>query len=712
MANPAVKTAPHLEDLNPPQLEAVTHGDGPLLIFAGAGSGKTRVLTRRIAHLILEHGVGAANILAVTFTNKAAREMKHRVESIFSGASLPFWIGTFHSTCVRILRLHAEKLDYTPQFVIYDSSDSMSAMKRVYKRLNIDPKAFEPRTILSAIDRAKNNFESPEDVRKKSLMGREFVQLVAELYTEYQRELRSANAMDFGDLLMNVVTLFKLEPAILEQYQDRFKYVLVDEYQDTNRVQYMFVKLLTDKHRNLTVVGDDDQSIYKFRGATVETILNFRKDYPDAKVVTLSTNYRSTKSILQAANAVIAKNKRREPKSMNTPNGHGSPILGYNGFDERDEAEYVAREIASMMRREIPLSDVALFYRTNAQSRAFEEVFQEMGIPYVIFGGQRFYDRKEIKDVVAYLRLLINTRDDEALLRIINTPARGIGGTTVVAVQNEAQKQRTYLFDLCQQIARGEQKQLGKAVNDKITRFVELIEGLKEQADRAQKILTGEEAADVSVRPLAIANLLRLIADRSGYIKALQKEDTQEAESRIENITELFRVAADFGLRANQENEIVTLHDFLDRASLASDLDKDEKGDKDSSQQEEAKAEEQRDLGSVSMMTLHLAKGLEYDNVFLVGLEEGILPHVRSLNDGEDLEEERRLCYVGITRARKQLYISRVSDRNTYGRGSNFSGAPSRFIYDLPREIIDDRGSGFFPDRRTAPQPQGWFRRS
>ncbi len=679
----ATQLPPHLCDLNDPQLEAVQHGMGPLLIFAGAGSGKTRVLTRRIAHLISEHGVSPGNILAVTFTNKAAREMKQRVEALFPGRSLPVWVSTFHSSCARILRQHAPLLDYTKNFAIYDSSDSLAAMKRVYKKLNVDPKMIEPRTVMSQIDRAKNNYEFPENLRQNFFLGREFAETVAELYEGYQAELRASNAMDFGDLICNVVTLFKLEPVVLESYQNRFKVLLVDEYQDTNRVQYFLIRQLTEKSHNICVVGDDDQSIYAFRGASVETILNFRQDFPEAKVVTLDVNYRSTKNILSAANAVIEKNKRREPKTMKTPNPDGPPIVAFRGFDEREEAEFVVRELIGFFAKGGQPHEVAIFYRTNAQSRALEEALLECNLPYQIFGGHRFYDRKEIKDLLGYFRLLVNSRDNEAFLRVVNNPARGIGPTTIAALSAFADKNGLSLRDAA--------KEIGLPHGKKFAEFNALMTVLYDEKHTAESILAGENGMSTCTEQReAIAYLLKAIAEKSGYLKALQVQDTIDSEGRIENIHELCRVAIDFTERCLEQGITPTLNDFLDRASLSSDLDKENTG--------QNETESKKLVGQISMMTLHLAKGLEFDTVFLVGLEEGLLPHVRSIDDREALEEERRLCYVGITRAKKTLYLSRATDRQSFGRNNWYSGIPSRFLEDLPRSVIDDRKSGFFGD--------------
>ena len=812
----------YLADLNPEQLEAVEHGDGPLLIFAGAGSGKTRVLTRRIANLILSRNVSPSQIFAVTFTNKAAREMRQRVAALFRDSlsrspgdatqqgklavrgsafhqedSLPIWVSTFHSSCVRILRRHAKLLDFNPHFAIYDTSDSMSAMKRVFKALSVDPKVIEPRTVLSAIDRAKNDYKFPEDLKQEVMFNPRYTELVAELYSSYQEELRKSNAMDFGDLICNVVTLFKLEPKVLERYNEQLQHILVDEYQDTNRVQYLLIRQLTKTHQNICVVGDDDQSIYGFRGANVETILNFRKDFPTAHVVTLQQNYRSTKSILSAANAVIAENTKREKKKMFTENEGGEKLICFRAYDEKDEAEFVAREIVKMMREGVRPSDIAIFYRTNAQSRAIEEALCENGLPYKIFGGNRFYDRKEVKDILAYLRLLINPSDNEAFLRVVNTPARGIGATTLAALSTLAGKKDVPYFELLERAAAGSSftgvplagernaREAGfpesealdppdldppeaypetledpraagssslsgatsaasapkrsaalarpaaasqsasrealvpPALLKKFAPFLETMAELRSRYEMTLRILADEHGNhNYSDQSAAIAYLLKDIAEQSGYLKSLRVQDSLEAESRIENLEELSRVAVDFAERALEQGETPSIAEFLDRSCLNSDLDesKDEEEKKrqttdssdgagsgsfkaeasnDAHAQESAPNEVRPQAGYLSMMTLHLAKGLEFDVVFLVGLEEGLLPHIRSIDHADDLEEERRLCYVGLTRARRRLYLTRATDRQSFGRSNWYAGEPSRFIWDLPPEHLDDRDSEF-----------------
>lgn len=697
-----------LEDLNPAQREAVEHGAGPLLVFAGAGSGKTRVLTRRIAHLVDAHRVHPEQILAVTFTNKAAREMKARVDTQFAGGrsgGAPLWVSTFHSSCVRILRAHASLLDFTSQFAIYDSDDSLATMRRVYKRLNVDPKIIDPRGILSRIDRLKNDYRFADSVRSDPMIAGAHRELIAQLYEEYQAELHRSNAMDFGDLLCNVVTLFKLEPRVLEHYQSRFEYLLIDEYQDTNHVQYLLVRMLSEKHRNLCVVGDDDQSIYAFRGATIENILNFKKDFPEARTVTLDINYRSSKNILAAANAVIARNERRQPKQMLTENPVGGKLVCIRLEDEMDEARFVTREIEEHLRNGYRPADIAIFYRTNAQSRAVEEACMERGLPYEIFGGHRFYDRKEIKDILAYVRLILNPRDNEAFLRIVNTPARGIGDGALSALSSYAQKESLAFLPAVERLLDpelGEEKSgLPPAQRKKFLPFLTLVRTLREDARQAE-LTMGNEGGVYTPRERteALATFLQHIAERSGYLQALRDQDSIESESRIENILELFAVSVEFVRRCIDQQVTPGIGDFLDRASLASDLDRAEHagtGTPVPANDDQVPQGEKRNDGAISLMTLHLAKGLEFDLVFLIGLEEGILPHARSIESRTALEEERRLCYVGITRARKELYITRVTNRQSFGRMTYYSGVASRFIDDLPDEVIEDRRSGFLP---------------
>ncbi len=618
--------------------------------------------------------------------------------------SLPIWVSTFHSSCVRILRRHAKYLDFTSNFAIYDTSDSVSALKRVYKSLGIDPKTLEPRTVLSAIDKAKNAYQFPEDVRHSATLSFKHNELIAEVYQAYQDELRRSNAMDFGDLICNVVNLFQLEPKILARYNSELRHILVDEYQDTNKVQYLLIRQLTKESQNICVVGDDDQSIYGFRGASVETILNFKQDFADAHTITLEQNYRSTRSILAAANAVISKNKRRQAKSMFTDSANQEPIVCFRAYDEKDEAEFVAREILVLLKAGIDPSNIAIFYRTNAQSRAIEEALCEDNLPYRIFGGNRFYDRKEIKDILAYLRLLINPADNEAFLRVVNTPTRGIGATTIAALMTAANKTGVSYYSLLAEVAgvsagsaqAAEVSEASKArptlqpaLVKKFQPFLDVMSDIRGCYEAAERILSDQHGNQNHIDQVgAIAYLLRDIAERSGYIKSLRTQDSPDSESRIENLEELSRVAMDYSEKVIEQGLTPVIAEFLDRSSLNSDLDE-------SKNEGDAAGETSAKKTFLSLMTLHLAKGLEFDYVFLIGLEEGILPHIRSLELPEDLEEERRLCYVGLTRARKRLHLTRATDRQSFGRSNWYSGEPSRFVWDLPQEYLEDRNSDF-----------------
>lgn len=694
---------PHLKDLNPEQLRAVQHLQGPLLIFAGAGSGKTRVLTRRIANLVLEGLARTDEILAVTFTNKAAREMQERVGSALRENGLAaqrrishhsrLWVSTFHSTCSRILRQHAELLNYSPQFAIYDTSDTRSLLKKVYKELGIDPRSIDPRSVLNRIDRAKNNYRFADSFRD-TFSEDSFSQSLAmensafaDIYQAYQDHLLQANAMDFGDLLCNVVTLFTLEPKLLQRYQERFRYVMVDEYQDTNHVQYKLIHMISQAHENLCVVGDDDQSIYAFRGASIENILSFKNDYPEAETITLNQNYRSTKNILTAASSVIARNRKRQKKQLRTDNPRGELIRLYVAYDEKEEARYVAEEISRLRTEGTSLDEIAVFYRTNAQSRALEEALCGLALPYEIYGGFRFYDRKEIKDILAYYRLLLNPQDNEAFLRVINTPARGLGTTSVAALISYANRLSMPLLPALEHALTEEVEFVGKGARKKFQVFFDCVQKLKAETEaitrlylEVQKDRESETAHSSNVRQ-ALAGLIKLIAEESGYFEYLDKQDTPEAQSKKENILELCSVALDFSENALLRGEELSLQGFLDRASLASDLDKDAENQDTTS-------------GTISLMTLHLAKGLEFDVVFFVGLEEGILPHARSYEERGAIEEERRLCYVGMTRARKLLYLSRAMERHQFGGSSWNAGQVSRFLSEIPEELITHQSPG------------------
>ena len=669
--------------LNPAQLEAVMHTDGPLLVFAGAGSGKTRVLTYRILHLIKSKCAREDEILAVTFTNKAAREMAQRVASLLNEPTCSVWVSTFHSTCVRILRAHATTLGYSREFAIYSRSESLTALKRVMKQQQVDPRHISPKSVLQEIDRAKNKYIDPESYRSLSTMQYDIDERIHELYRGYQEELQRSNAMDFGDLLCNTVSLFQIAPKILKHYQEKFRYILVDEYQDTNPVQYLLLQQICAASKNICVVGDDDQSIYAFRGASIDNILSFQNDYPEARSITLAQNYRSTKTILAVANAIIAKNQKRQEKKLFTENPEGEPITCYLADDERDEARFVAEKIREAAEQGIPFSDIAVFYRTNAQSRSLEESLTDSAIPFSLYGGLRFYERKEIRDLISYLKLLANPSDTESLLRIINTPTRGIGPSSIKKLQEIAYHQGSSLYDALQTAV--SEQTLGKAANTKCRAFLEMIHSLQ-----AEYLTVLNSIADGRATSTCLSQLLHLIAERSGYLDQLQKENSEESFARIENLDELYTVAQEFVISANEEGKGFAIQDFIDRTSLVSDLDNENTTklsiDHDHSQPQ----------GTVSMMTLHLAKGLEFRYAFLVGLEDGLLPHIRSLDSRADLEEERRLCYVGITRGKEKLYLSRCQTRSSQSRGPGWSsGTLSRFINDIPIEHTEDKG-GFF----------------
>lgn len=686
-----------LRGLNPEQRDAVGTIDGPLLIFAGAGSGKTRVLTHRIVNLVRNHGVRPEEVLAVTFTNKAAREMRERIASLFCREAVPRWVSTFHSFGTQIMRRHADLLGFTANFAIYDSSDSLSLLKRIFKKLDVNPKTLDPKTVRNIIDRAKNSYLSPEGFAKTLNMPPGDAWLTEQIYSAYQNELRENNALDFGDLLCHPLTLFTLEKGLREHYQDKFRYILVDEYQDTNHVQYLLINTLAGKHKNLCVVGDDDQSIYAFRGASVENILQFNKDYPQAKKVTLCQNYRSSGNILEAANAVISRNKNRESKNMVTSNASGSEINVFCGYDEHNEAEYIAREVSLLLERNTPAKEIAVFYRTNAQSRALEEAFCQNGIAYEIHGGHKFYDRKEVKDILSYASLAINNRDSEALLRVINTPSRSIGAKTLASILALADELKLSTLETIEGIAQGNiQGNIPLKVSTKalsgLRSFASLMQKLREElADVSQRleaiplIATQMSAEDSLQTTNCLALFLKTIAEDSGYINKLKLEGSEESLARVENIKELYEVAAEFVSKTLERKDSTSVQDFLDRASLSSDA-----------EQENLKTSVDGIRQSITLMTLHLAKGLEFDSVFLSGVEEGVLPHVRSLNSTEDMEEERRLCYVGITRARKNLFLTRAESRRRMSAGNWCSGRVSRFAYDIPREITRENGWGFW----------------
>jgi DNA helicase-2/ATP-dependent DNA helicase PcrA len=638
------------EGLNAEQREAVQHTEGPLLILAGAGSGKTRTLTHRIAHLIASGRARPWEILAVTFTNKAAREMRERVEALLGEAAESMWVSTFHSTCARILRREIGHIGYERSFAIYDDTDSLAAIKRVLGALGLSERSFPPRAVRAQIDRLKNRGLLPADLAgEPSLHG----ERTAEIYQRYQTELRRANALDFGDLLVLSVRLFQNHPAVLDYYQRRWPYILVDEYQDTNPVQYQLLRLLAATSPNLCVVGDEDQSIYRFREADIRNILGFEKDFPGARIVRLERNYRSTQPILDAASAVVQNNVERKGKRLYTDREGGEPLRLYQAADDRGEAAYAVGELLRQRERGVPLREMAIFYRTHAQSRVLEEELLKYDLPYVVVGGTRFYDRAEVKDALAYLQALRNPDNTEALLRIINRPARGIGKATVTQLL-ELADQRDVSFYGALRLALDEGL-LRPAAARRVTAFAELLEGLRVQVDGS-----------------SVAELLARLLDRTGYIRLLEEEGSIEAEARLENLRELTSAAEEFE-RTNAGGgplgeEVALLDLFLEQITLLSQAD------------ELTDAEER-----ISLMTVHVAKGLEFDSVVMVGMEEGLFPHFGSLSDPAALEEERRLCYVGMTRARDVLYLTNATMRRLHG-GVRYN-PPSRFLAEVPAEL-------------------------
>ena len=637
-----------LELLNREQQEAVLHVDGPLLILAGAGSGKTRVLTYRIAHLIDECGVNPWNILAITFTNKAAGEMRERVDKIVGYGSESIWVSTFHSTCVRILRRYIDRLGYDTNFTIYDTEDQKTVMKSVCQKLQLDSKLYKERMLLNVISHAKDEYISPNEFLLEA-KGDFRQEKIAQAYVEYQKELKKNNALDFDDLLVKTVELFQSCPDVLEYYQNRFRYIMVDEYQDTNTVQFKFISTLARQYRNLCVVGDDDQSIYKFRGANIRNILDFEKVFPDAKVVKLEQNYRSTQNILNAANGVIANNRGRKEKALWTENEQGEPILFQQFQNGYEEAEYVSGEISKKVRKgEAEYQDFAVLYRTNAQSRLFEEKFLYANIPYKIVGGVNFYSRKEIKDILAYLKTIDNGKDDLAVRRIINVPKRGIGNVTLAKVQAYADSRDISFFEALEEA--GEIPGLGKAAL-KIQPFVHLIHEMR-----------------LSLADMSMQDLIQAILDKTGYAEDLKNEDTDESEARLENIDEFINKAVTYEEGAEEPN----LSGFLEEVALVADIDSVEDGD-----------------NRVLLMTLHSAKGLEFPYVFLAGMEDGLFPSYMSIaadDPTEEIEEERRLCYVGITRAMKELTITCARCRMV--RGETQYNNVSRFVREIPSELL------------------------
>ena len=640
------------DSLNPMQRQAVFHTEGPLLILAGAGSGKTRVLTHRIAYLIQEKEVNPWNILAITFTNKAAQEMRERVDRIAGFGSDAIWVSTFHSTCARILRRHIDNLGYDTNFTIYDTDDQKSVIKDVCRRLNVDTKVFKERALLSQISHAKDNLITPDQMEMDAA-GDFNQKKTAMVYREYQAALRKNNALDFDDLIVKTVELFQNCDRVLEYYQERFKYIMVDEYQDTNYAQFKFVSLLASRYENLCVVGDDDQSIYKFRGANIENILGYERVFPNAAVIRLEQNYRSTQNILNAANHVIANNAERKEKTLWTENEEGPKIHFRQFMNGFEEAEYIAGEISKAHREGLcQYRDCAILYRTNAQSRLFEEKFINANIPYKIVGGVNFYARKEIKDLLCYLKTVDNARDDLAVQRIINVPKRGIGATTLGRVQDYADKMGISLYEALR--VAEEVPSIGRSLS-KIDGFVTFIQMLKSKA-----------------QAYSVEDLLKEIIELTGYVKELEAEDTEEARARIENIDELISKTVTYQQTMEEQDQPATLAGFLEEVALVADIDT---------------VDQEQDF--VLLMTLHSAKGLEFPRVFMAGMETGIFPSYMSINygDGSELEEERRLCYVGITRAMKELTMTCARQRMV--RGETQYNKVSQFVQEIPRDLVD-----------------------
>jgi DNA helicase II / ATP-dependent DNA helicase PcrA len=636
-----------LENLNPVQREAVTHPGGPLLIVAGAGSGKTRVLTSRVAWLIKDQGVSPFEILAITFTNKAADEMKGRVAALVGPVARKMWVSTFHSACVRILRRDGHHLGYSSSFTIYDQADAERLTAYVLRDENLDTKRFPPRSVHATISAAKNDLVGVDGYSDRARGP--FEKRIAQVYREYQRRLVDANAMDFDDLLVRAVDLFRAHPQVLEHYQDRFRHVLVDEFQDTNRAQNELVVQLARKHRNICVVGDSDQSVYRFRGADIRNILEFEEMFPDATVIVLEQNYRSTSTILDAANAVIANNAMRRPKALWTEQVGGELIRRYFAEDEHDESGWVCREMQRLHETEHQRwGDMAVFYRTNAMSRVLEEQLVRLKIPYRVVGGTRFYDRREIKDALAYLRAVANPNDEVSVKRVINVPKRGVGDTSLARLDAWATKHSRPFVDA---LAKAEEAGVGGRALAGVNRLVGLLDELR--------ALGGSPS-----------EMLEAVLDRTGYVEELRADGGVEANGRLENLAELVGVAREYEQVAVDEGREASVAEFLETVSLVADAD-----------------QIPEDGSSVVLMTLHTAKGLEFPSVFLIGLEDGVFPHLRSLGEPDELEEERRLCYVGITRARERLYLSHAWSRSLFG--STQYNPPSRFLKEIPEQLTE-----------------------
>ena len=637
-----------LEGLNPPQREAVVHGEGPLLVLAGAGSGKTRVLTHRVAYLVATGRAKPSEILAITFTNKAAGEMRERVEGLVGGLARQMWVMTFHSACARILRAEAKQLGYTSRFTIYDEADSVRLVKRCLDELSIDSKRFAPRAIKAQISRAKNQLEDAAAYRQR--VGSFFEQTAADVYERYEKRIHEMNAVDFDDLLFRTVNVLELFPEVLARYRRKFRWILVDEYQDTNHAQYRLLQVLAGEERNVCVVGDDDQSVYGFRGADIRNILDFERDFPGTSVVKLEQNYRSTQSILSAANAVVANNRGRKPKELWTDLGEGEPVHVRELEDEHAEGRFVASEIEQLADGGTARSEIAVFYRTNAQSRVLEDTLVRFGVSYQVIGGTKFYDRAEIKDALAYLTLLVNQQDAVSFSRIVNSPKRGIGQTSQGRIVSYANTVGMSVWDVA--VMPEDVPGLGPAAVKAVDTFMSVMERLRELAERT-----------------TVGDLLEALLQETGYVETLEAERTIEAQGRVENLQELVGVAREFDATWEGEQGLPGLAEFLQQLSLYSEQDSLRDGE-----------------ALVTLMTLHNAKGLEYPVVFMIGCEEGVFPHSRSIEEGNE-EEERRLCYVGITRARQQLYMTFARTRSLYGTRSY--NTASRFLDELPLELTD-----------------------
>ncbi|MFS0985640.1 DNA helicase PcrA [Enterococcus durans] len=656
-----------LNGMNPRQKEAVLHTEGPLLLMAGAGSGKTRVLTHRIAYLIEEKEVNPWNILAITFTNKAAKEMKERVNKILEHGGEDVWVSTFHSMCVRILRRDVDFIGYNRNFTIIDSSEQLSLMKRILKELNIDPKKYDPRNILGTVSQAKNSLQTPQDFAK--MQGSYYEEIAAKCYAAYQKELQYNQCMDFDDLIMNTIRLFEEHPDSLTYYQNKFHYIHVDEYQDTNHAQYTLVNLLAKRFRNLCVVGDADQSIYGWRGADMQNILDFEKDYPDASVILLEQNYRSTKNILSAANQVIENNSNRKPKNLWTENREGNKITYYRADNERDETRFIVDRMQEEIREnQRDYGDFAILYRTNAQSRVMEETLLKANIPYKMVGGHKFYDRKEIKDILAYLNVIANPQDSISFERIVNSPKRGIGPGSIEKLRNFATMHQWPLLEAAQNV---DLANISGKAGQQLGAFGEMISEVTQMLPY-----------------LTVTELTKEILERSGYLEDLKIQNTLESQARLENLEEFLTVTQEFDKQFEKQNEEDAdapdekLTVFLNDLALVSDIDNLEE-----------------ETTQVTLMTLHAAKGLEFPVVFLIGLEEGVFPLSRALMEESELEEERRLAYVGITRAEESLYLTNAFSRTLYGRTQY--NRPSRFVEEIDQELLDIQGMRPTPKEST-----------